>query len=1011
MPSDLPRFFGFGASRATPRGVMSLLNRYQRALLYVGGAVTSLVLLAATGVMLSSQVRDYVAERQAEFNARRALLHLELFVRQGSVRINIFHEEGAWERRARAPQSLVDSFAAHHGRLVLPSNKDFPPMLLLGDLSAQRPADAFAQYLGLAEEVGYRSAAYTKTLTLHSSYFYAPDLSFLAVVPAPAAADLFERHGARTTEDLLKRIAPPELGDLGDPAVVARLRDSGTAVWLPPAVSPFTGETVLRLAQPGFHDGKPFVVLVNDYPLDIITAHLSNERHDEVSMFVGASGRVIAETHGPTSTEGLQARALQRSQASLAPNGATLQYGDGLFTLRAPIADAGWTYLYAFSWRTIASEVGLRLALYAGAMLLLIAFVWVALILLDRKVFRPGYARSQRIVESENLNRTMVATTPSGLALLRYPSGEVLLQNQVMQACTDNARPEDPPLPQRLLRLYDDAPGAPEWLPDLELPVTLANGELTELLVSVVRTKYQGSDVLLCNFSDITTRKNAERALEGAREAAHQANHAKSAFLAMMSHEIRTPLNAIMGNLELLQRSPLSAAQNERLGAVTSSSTALLGIINDILDFSKIESDQMRLESIRFDLADIARQVITVFTPLAQSKRLAIDCVVDDALAAHYLGDPTRIRQLLMNLLSNAIKFTDTGDVLLEVYLKDDADPASPVVIGVSDTGIGMTVAQQQALFEPFTQADSSIARRFGGTGLGLALCRRLAGLMGGDIQVVSAPGKGSTFLVTLPLPAAPALPPRAPAQPTSETQQAAAPTAHILVVDDHPANRELVKMQLEALGYTSDQASGGLQALDLFATHKHDLIITDINMPGMDGYTLARALRAQGSRVPIVALTADVAVRERERCESAGIDTALIKPILLDTLDQTVRQLTLRDPHAAPSPNPHRQDIAQGTLPASVHKALVQSLADTSATLRTALAAGDTEALRAGLHSLRGAFALIHEAGLAADCAAMEAQLHDADLRTLAQAFERFGPAAHAALERRAPGTTAATA
>ncbi|MNX19754.1 Sensor protein EvgS precursor [compost metagenome] len=1008
MPSDLPRFFGFGASRATPRGVISLLNRYQRALLYVGGAVTSLVLLAATGVMLSSQVRDYVAERQAEFNARKALLHLELFVRQGSARINIFHEEGAWERRARAPQSLVDAFAAHDGRLVLPSNKDFPPMLLLGDLSAQRPADSFAQYLGLAEEVGYRSAAYTKTLTLHSSYFYAPDLRFLAVVPAPAAADLFERHGARTTEDLLQRIAPPELGDLNDPAVVARLRDSGTAVWLPPAVSPFTGETVLRLAQPGFHDGKPFVVLVNDYPLDIITAHLSNERHDEASMFVDPSGRVIAETHGPSGTEGLQARALQLSQPSLAANGATLQYRDGLFTLRAPIADANWTYLYAFSWRTIASELGLRLALYAGAMLLLIAFVWAALLLLDRKVFRPGYARSQRIVESENLNRTMVATTPSGLALLRYPSGEVLLQNQVMQACTDNARPEDPPLPQRLLRLYDDAPGAPEWLPDLELPVTLASGEVTELLVSVVRTKYQGSDVLLCNFSDITTRKNAERALESAREAAHQANHAKSAFLAMMSHEIRTPLNAIMGNLELLQRSPLSAAQNERLGAVTSSSTALLGIINDILDFSKIESDQMRLESIRFDLADTARQVIAVFTPLAQAKRLALDCVIDDALAPHHLGDPTRLRQLLMNLLSNAIKFTDTGDVLLEVYLKDDADPASPVVIGVSDTGIGMTAAQQKALFEPFTQADSSIARRFGGTGLGLALCRRLAGLMGGDIQVVSSPGKGSTFLVTLPLPAAPALPPRAPAPPAAGAGTAA-PAAHILVVDDHPANRELVKMQLEALGYTSDQASGGLQALDLFARRRHDLIITDINMPGMDGYTLARALRAQGSRVPIVALTADVAVRERERCESAGIDTALIKPILLDTLDQTVRQLTLRDPDTAPSAGARRQDIAQGTLPASVHQPLAQSLADTAAAIRAALDAGDSAALGAGLHSLRGAFALIHEAGLAADCVAMETQLRDADLPALAQAFERFEPAARAALARRAPEGAAA--
>ncbi|WP_259395010.1 ATP-binding protein, partial [Ralstonia pickettii] len=236
--------------------------------------------------------------------------------------------------------------------------------------------------------------------------------------------------------------------------------------------------------------------------------------------------------------------------------------------------------------------------------------------------------------------------------------------------------------------------------------------------------------------------------------AADAANDAKSAFLATMSHEIRTPLNAILGNLELIGREPLADSQRERLHTVEDASSVLLDLINDILDLSKIEAGQMTIEAIPFDLAETVRQTGAMFEPLAAAKGLQFDVFVDDALASRYVGDPTRIRQIAANLVGNAIKFTNHGEITLEVYLRDDTNPESPIAIGVSDTGIGMTDAQRAALFRPFTQADTSITRRYGGTGLGLFIAQRIVGAMGGELAVASQPGVGTSFSFAIVAPA-----------------------------------------------------------------------------------------------------------------------------------------------------------------------------------------------------------------------------------------------------------------
>ncbi len=990
------------------RSAISILNRYQRALLYVGGAVTTLVLLAVTGVMLYAQAKDYVAERYAGFVIRKTLLQTALGVREGAFRIGLAHEEYAWPvRMAAAAPDLVQTFASQQGRMEFQRNPNFPPVVALAEVGPGRPAAAYLPYLHLTDEISYSAAAYAKALSV-SGFFYSPDRSFLGVGPMSETVDPLALVGAKDVPELIQAIAP-DLGDLDSPEVQQRLIEAGGPRWLPPANDPLTRKLSLRLYQAASSQGRIFAIFVAIYPAETLNAYLATTRYEEAALIIDRDGRQLLPYGMDGQDAQLAERILRYSQQTPAKP-AELRYRDGLFVLSDQVSESGWNLTYAFSWRTIVADLWPRLAGYSAAALLMVAFVWSVLLLLDRKVFKPGYARTQRIFESENLNRTMVATAPSGLALLSLNSGEVLLQNEVMQSYAASGAPGAPSLHARLLALYGGAPDAAIWHADLELPFARADGSHSDLLVSAVRTKYQGVDVLLCNFTDITARKQLEQKLDEARVAADTANQAKSAFLATMSHEIRTPLNAILGNLELLERSGLSAAQSERLRAVTSSSATLLDIINDILDFSKVESGQMSVESIPFDLAEAARQVIAVFTPAAQAKGLELDCIIDDGLAPRYLGDPTRIRQIMFNLVGNAIKFTSRGDVLLEVYRQDDNAPDTPVVIGVSDTGIGMTPAQQATLFRPFSQADSSIARRYGGTGLGLALCGRLAALMRGGIAVTSAPQQGSTFLVTLPLRAAPAEAQEVPAlDDTAPGHQEPPIAARILVADDNPANRELMKMQLETLGYQADLAEDGSAALGRYTEQAYDLVITDVNMPGMDGYAVARCLRAQGAQVPIIAYTAHVGAQEHQQCRDAGIDAVLVKPLLLGKLDQAIRRLLRAGAAPASAPTP-RDEIAQGPLPARVHEALALSLRQSLAAIRQELAAlreenpGAPVETQAHLHSLRGAFAMIHETALADLCARMEDMARGHRSQALASVLDEFEQSAAAALTKRRP-------
>jgi signal transduction histidine kinase/DNA-binding response OmpR family regulator len=393
----------------------------------------------------------------------------------------------------------------------------------------------------------------------------------------------------------------------------------------------------------------------------------------------------------------------------------------------------------------------------------------------------------------------------------------------------------------------------------------------------------------------------ARDAAERARAEANVANQAKSTFLATMSHEIRTPMNGVLGMMEVLERQGLTKDQRRIIVTMRESGQALLRIIDDVLDFSKIEAGRLELEATSFSLSGLVEGILETFRPQVLAKGLTLDAEIDAGSQDALVGDPTRVRQILFNLLSNAIKFTDHGGVRVHAGTFPLGGGSTRATIAVTDTGIGVGAEQLGRLFRPFVQADSSTTRQFGGTGLGLSIVQRLAQAMGGDVAVESAPGVGSTFTVTLTLHAAPADSPlktllRAVARTSARVDAGPGEGPRVLVVEDHPVNREVLVLQLKLLGISADAVENGVDALEAWAPGRYAAVLADIHMPHMDGHELARRLRAAEAggdvvRTPIVAVTANAMKGEEERCLASGMDAYLVKPVNIDRLRATLER------------------------------------------------------------------------------------------------------------------------
>ena len=444
-------------------------------------------------------------------------------------------------------------------------------------------------------------------------------------------------------------------------------------------------------------------------------------------------------------------------------------------------------------------------------------------------------------------------------------------------------------IPQRNQIVYlDDASGSQRTFRINCTPVLGAGKKQTPVLVSL---------------DDVTELEEKELELRAAMELADSANRAKSDFLANMSHEIRTPMNAILGFTELLKRGFGKNEQDARkhLNTIHSSGQHLLELINDILDLSKVEAGRMDIERINCSPVAVMREVVRVLSVRAAEKGIALDLAFAGPLPERVVTDPSRLRQIITNLVGNALKFTERGGVTVTASLTG-APRAQRLQIAVSDTGIGIPPEKIGSIFEAFSQADNSIARRFGGTGLGLTISRQLAGALGGDITVQSTPGKVSVFTVTIdpgPLDNVRMLQPSElehvdePLAVVEQKQRWQFPPVKVLVVDDGAENRELVRLVLNEAGVEVVEAENGQVAVDLMERQSFGCVLMDVQMPVMDGVTATRLMRSRGSKVPIIALTANLMKGFDRELGENGFSGYLAKPIEIDALlDECAQRL-----------------------------------------------------------------------------------------------------------------------
>lgn len=616
---------------------------------------------------------------------------------------------------------------------------------------------------------------------------------------------------------------------------------------------------------------------------------------------------------------------------------------------------------------------------------------------IDRRLIIPAGHRIEALVESEAFSSTVIRIAPVALCVLRRSDGKVVLQNPLAEQWLGHGQEREQLCHGWIHRAFDqlDRNGSDE--------IELADGR--HLYLAFAPTRYQREEVLICAFSDISARKQVERALQQARRSADAANEAKTLFLATMSHEIRTPLYGVLGTLELLTRTELNGQQRNYLKAIEGSSANLLQLICDVLDVAKIEAGQLSLELTTFSPLALVREVMQGYAGAAQGKGLRLFSCIDPQMPQQLRGDVTRLRQVLNNLLSNALKFTDSGRIVLRVRV-DTRDEERPVLHWqIVDTGKGISREDQQHLFEPFFQASGN-ANVVAGTGLGLSICKRLIHLMNGNLRVVSEPGLGSSFAFDVPLeqvreqpglvnaeplmahrvyvvsrmhdlsdsvcgwlrrwgaiaqvgvPAAGEVPvdavlveletvaeesslvphwlgPRVIASPMELTFDAAlsgiwqanlnnleeireavsraqgqarkhctgvteAPAEmelnlRVLVVEDNVINQLILRDQLEELGCNVVLAGDGVEALSLWHAAEFDLVLTDVNMPRMNGYELAAQLRQRDCTLPIIGATANAMREEGDKCLAAGMNQCLIKPVTLRALHQCLQHYPRR--------------------------------------------------------------------------------------------------------------------
>ncbi len=504
----------------------------------------------------------------------------------------------------------------------------------------------------------------------------------------------------------------------------------------------------------------------------------------------------------------------------------------------------------------------------------------------------------------ENSTDALALISPSGVVLDAGSSVERVLgfrpEDLIGRNAFDMVHPDDLDQTRSVLIQASQRPRVPVRH---ECRSRTAQGEWIAVEAFVTNLIDEPSvGAIVINFRDVSERRRAEENLLRAMAAAEAANRAKTEFLANMSHEIRTPMNGVLGMTNLLMSTTLSDEQREYASLAKISADSLLTLIDEILDFSKVEAGKLVLEPIEFRLKECVELAVKLQALRAKEKGLGLSCEISPQVPDDVVGDPNRLRQIITNLISNAIKFTERGEVKFRAYAESIAKDSARIHFEIQDTGIGIPEDKQKSIFEPFSQADGSTARRFGGTGLGLTICSRLVEKMSGRIWVESRLGLGSTFHFTVEI-GLHQQPARISADSQSLAQLANAAYCgsggnpirnyRVLLVEDNAINQRLALRLLEKHGHFVDVAADGRTAIAAFTSASYDVVLMDVQMPNMDGLEATALIRnmeqGTGRRVPVIAMTAHAMQSDREQCFAAGMDAYLSKPVdayeLLDAI------------------------------------------------------------------------------------------------------------------------------
>ena len=572
----------------------------------------------------------------------------------------------------------------------------------------------------------------------------------------------------------------------------------------------------------------------------------------------------------------------------------------------------------------------------------------------------------QRLRDQQFYTRSLIEANIDAI-MTTDPDGIITDVNKQMEALTGCTRDEligapfkdyftDPARAESAIRLVLSE----KKVTDYELTARARDGKQTVVSYNAT-TFYDRNRRLEGVFAaarDVTERKRVEVELKQAKALAESASRTKSDFLASMSHEIRTPMNAIMGIADLLAKTSLSAEQCKYVQIFQRAGDNLLNLINDILDLSKVEASQLELERTGFALDDLLEKVTEMVAGRAQEKGLALECAISPDVSTDLVGDPTRLRQVLLNLLGNAIKFTESGKVSLQVTRDTASHVPTALLFTVTDSGIGIPREKLARVFERFTQADSSMTRRFGGSGLGLTICKRLVELMGGRIWVGSVVDSGSVFSFAVPFEIWTGVTLRT-AAPIGAEPEPPLRLLRILLAEDSPDNRTITLAYLEDTPYVVDIAENGAIACAMVKAQAYDLVLMDRQMPVMDGLTATRNIRAwekATNRPPtlIIALTASALKGDREMCLAAGCTAFLTKPIKQEVLLRAIKDhatLSLAADRVVP--------VASKSISAKAHargEAFLANARRNAVIMQDAMTLDDFATVMVIGHGLRGA-------------------------------------------------------